>query len=463
MLSTIMSPYLRLETSYGEIKPNVWTMILAGTTITRKSTTMDMALKMLHEVHPDFLMGTDGSPEGIMSELGTRDGKISMFHRDEITGWIDSTIRRDYLAGMLETFTRLYDGKAEKRILRRESVEVNDPNLVIMSGGIKTKMQEIITMDHIRSGFLPRFIMVTGTTTADDVRPIGPPPSAKSGRDPREVVLEELYHIAVNYLPKKSTEEKVEIAGVVKLITAKPDKTTLSASPETWARIQQLKYDASKLGEKSTNPDIYIPLYDRLSNSIIKLAMLLCGAENRTEISIDDVRKAITYSDRWLHTITEFAEALERMPDMDKWEKKVDKILRHMKATEEPLLRSEMMRNFHIRSRDVEDIEKTLIARGQIRIEKVQAGGRGRQMKTQYVLNTSYSLPPEGAIVVAASAKETAKPRRDARPFFNPKQRDKEYWREHYGEDAKTPSQRLLELPIGEGREVRPEQPAEDT
>lgn len=451
MLSTVMSPYLTLETSYGDIKPNVWTMILAGTTVTRKSTTMDMALKMLHEVHPDFLMGTDGSPEGIMSELATRDGKISLFHRDEITGWIDSTIRRDYLAGMLETFTRLYDGKAEKRILRKESCEVNDPNLVIMSGGIKTKMQEIITMDHIRSGFLPRFIMVHGATKMEDVRPIGPPPKNRHdfvGRDPREVVVEELYHICTQYLPKQKTEEKVEIAGVVKLIKTKPQKTIMTATPEAWERIQQLKFDGGVLGERSTNPDIYIPLFDRLTNTIIKVAMLLCGAESRSEITFTDVVKAISYSDRWLISIVDFAESLERMPDMDKYEKKIDKILKRLKhAGKDGIDRADLMRSYHIRSRDIEDIEKTLVARGQIRIVKVKSNGRVNQYRTIYMTNGIH-LPAEGSQVVAASTKEHRDPRRDAEPFFNPKHSDKEYWREEYG--TETPSQQLLRMPFGE-------------
>jgi hypothetical protein len=453
MLSTIMSPYIALETSYGEIKPNVWSMILAGTTITRKSTTMDMAIKMLEEVHPDFLMGTDGSPEGIMSELAQRDGRISLFHRDEITGWIDSTNKRDYLSGMLETFTRLYDGKSEKRVLRKEMVEVKDPNLVIMAGGIKNKMAEIMTMDHIRSGFLPRFIMVSGTTTADDVRPIGPPPAADAARlmerDPREAVLEELYAISTRFLPKK-TEEKVEIAGVVKILTARPDKKYLTASPEVWERIQKLKYDAYVMGDNSTNPDIYIPLFDRLSNTVIKVAMLLCGAEGNTEISMENILKAIALSDRWLKTIIDFADQLERMPDIDKWEKRADKILDYMDTIDpSPLTRADMMRRFRIKSKDVEDIEKTLVARGHIFIEHVKMStGPKAKTRVQYRINMPHRFPSEGAHVVAGSVKET--PDRDAarKPFYNPTQSSKEYFREVHG--TETPSQSLSRMPIGE-------------
>lgn len=453
MLSTIMSPYLKLETSYGEIKPNVWCMILAGTTVTRKSTTMDMAIKMLHEVHPDFLMGTDGSPEGIMSELSSRDGKISLFHRDEITGWIEATTKRDYLSGMLEAFTRLYDGKHEKRILRKESVEVNDPNLVIMSGGIKTKMAELMTMDHIRSGFLPRFIMISGTTRADDIRPIGPPPTEdelrQAARDPREAVLEELYAIATRYLPKK-TEEKVEIAGVVKLLTAKPEKVKLTASADAWARIQQLKYDAQKLAEDSANPEIYVPIFDRLSNTVIKLAMLLAGAEGSTVISKMHVVKAIALSEPWLQCIIDFAEQLEAMPDIDRWEKRTDKILKFIAdAHPEPVTRTDLMRKFRIKAREVDDLEKTLIARGQIRIEKIVKKGTTTNTRPRFQYRLNYPGYEDGVIVVAASVKE--RPSRDSgnKRFYNPNNADKEYFRE---QGQETPSRKLSRMPIGEDR-----------
>ena len=422
-LSTIMCPYVVLETSFGVIKPNIWTMILAGTTVTRKSTSMDMALRMLHDVHPDFLMGTEGSPEGILSELSHRDGKVAVFHRDEITGWIESAIKRDYLSGLLETFTRLYDGKPEKRVLRKESSEVHDPNLVIVSGGIKNKMQEIITMEHIRSGFLPRFIMVTGTTTVDEQRPIGPPSKeAQLGRDPRELIVEELYKVVCHYTAQPS-DEKVEINGIVKLAKGHATNYVLTASDETWHRIQLLKYDALKFGERSTNPEIYMPLYDRLTNSIIKVAMLLAGARQSLVIELSDICKAIYYADKWLQTVTEFAQALEVIPEMDKWERKMDRIFQFIKKKHpESVSRSEVMRQFRVKATEVNDMEKTLVARGQILVLQKEAKDNpapGRK-RTEYILSTRFQEIEDEAIVVAASAKESNTKRRGATTKASP-------------------------------------------
>lgn len=403
-LSTVMCPFLIFRTSYGSFKANIWSMILAGTTLTRKSTTMTMAINMLHEVHPDFLMATEGSPEGLLSELSHRNGKIALFHRDEIAGWIESTLKRDYLGGMMELFCKIYDGGIEKRVLRKEAIEVTDPNMVIMSGGIKTKMEEIITMDHIRSGFLPRFIIVTGNTKLEDMRPIGPPRDPDfSRRDPREEVLEELYKIVTYYTP--SDDQKMEINGVIKMTKGHPTRQELTASNEVWNRIAQLKHDAMQYGVGSTNPEIYSPLYDRLSNSVIKVAMLLAGARQSLTIELTDLYKAIYYSDKWVQAITKFAESLETAPEMDKWEKKADKILEFIKKQHpQPVTKTDLMRRYRVKSRDIEDLEKTLVQRGQIRITRVNNGrDRGRTERTEYTLATAWNKPEEDTIVIDAS------------------------------------------------------------
>lgn len=376
MLSTLLTPYVYLETSYGEIKPNVWMMMLAGTTVTRKSTSMDLAMRMLEDVTDDFMLATDGSPEGLLAELSFRDGKVSLFHRDEITGFMSQVSGRDYLAGMLESFTRLYDGKKEKRILRRESIEINDPYLVFMAGGIKTKMQELVGMEHIRSGFLPRFFFVTGSTSADEIRPIGPPSlreRSNAGDSPRDMVISQLWRINQHYTAAANDDNQavVKIAGITQLsVQGKPQRKNLTATDQAWHRIRQLKDQAIRLGEKSSAPELYTPLYDRLSNTVIKVAILLAGADLSNTIHIHHVQKAIYLSQEWLEAVTEFASAIEEAPEMDRWEKKMEKILVWLRAMHpQRVTQTEIMQKFRIRKRDIADIESTLIARNLIQVD----------------------------------------------------------------------------------------------
>jgi hypothetical protein len=370
ILSTILVPHLVLETSYGEIKPNLWMMMLAGTTVTRKSTSMDLAMKLLDDVKDDYLMATDGSPEGILTELSLRDGKPSLFHRDEITGFMSQISGRDYLAGMLESFTRLYDCKREKRILRRETIEIADPYLVFMAGGIKTKMEELITMEHIRSGFLPRFFFVTGSTTSDQIRPIGPPDKRKDEYQEtrRDKIVNELWRIS-KYYDKEETEAQVKIGGIVKVSKPKQKKVYLEATEDAWNRIRALKDDAIVMGENSPAPELYTPIYDRLSNTIIKLSILLAGADLLEVIEERHVVKAIYLSQEWLDAVIDFAKAIEQAPEMDRFEKRIDKIVYYIR-TQDPygVSEQEIMKKFRIRKKDTADIRNTLVERGFIHV-----------------------------------------------------------------------------------------------
>lgn len=388
ILSTIMAPHAILRANHAIIRPNIWAMILAGTTLTRKSTTMDMAKSLLNDLGLDYLMGTDGSPEGIMSEMHDRDGKVSLFHRDEITGWIEST-KKDYMAGLLQSFTRFYDCQEEKRVLRSGTVIVKEPRLVIMSGGIKQEMEHLITLEHINSGFLPRFIMISGTTSLEKIRPFGPPTNDKGGHDLRDDILEELREINDFWTPAPTTTTVQTTLGT-KTILSHPSASEMKATPDAWTRIALLKEDAYALGARSLNDQLYTPILDRLSNSVIKTAMLIAGARRSTDIKYEDVIQAIRYGNAWLTTMMKFAEAVESSPDMTMWERKVDKIIKYMRVVRDnedrPVTRSEIERRFRISSKHIGDIETTMTHRGYIDVKAVPSKSRSGKPRVEYTL-----------------------------------------------------------------------------
>lgn len=379
ILSTVMTPHISLRTSFGMFIPNIWIMILAGTTLTRKSTSLDIGRRLLDDVMDDYLLATDGSPEGLLTELGVRDGRISLFHRDEITGFMSAVIHKEYMSGLLEGLTRLYDGQPETRMLRREKIEIKNPYLIIMSGGIQSRMEEIVGMEHIRSGFLPRFIFVTGSTTPDQMRPIGPPSDDElmpllGQESPHDAMVSRLWRIHHYYNePEKKDEDPpiIKIAGITKLAApAMPKHVRLQGTPEFWQRLQALEEDSRNLGASSSDPNLYGPLYDRLKNSILKVAILLCGADLRDKITEVDLQKAIYFGEEWLTTVTDFALAIEQQPRLTPHEKTLDKIAAFIR-NQHPVshTQTEIMQKFRIRKRDMADIEETLMARRMVLID----------------------------------------------------------------------------------------------
>jgi hypothetical protein len=83
--------------------------------------------------------------------------------------------KKDYYAGMAETLTKLYDGKYQKRILRSAVIEVKEPVLIILAGGIRDRILSLLQYEHVASGFLPRFVFITAESDLSRVRPLGPP------------------------------------------------------------------------------------------------------------------------------------------------------------------------------------------------------------------------------------------------------------------------------------------------
>lgn len=406
ILSAIMTPHVTLPAQHAKIRPNLWAMILAGTTVTRKSTSMDLAMSTLGEVlsPDDYLMGTDGSQEGILTELQQRDGKTSIFHRDEITGFIEATVKKEYMAGMLQSLTSLYDCRQEKRTLRSGTIDVKKPRLIIWCGGIKTQMQEAVSVEHIRSGFLPRFIIVSGTTSSDQLRPIGPPQDFNPSEDIKAQIVEELYQI-VDFWQPKPTVKKMSLGSTTTQRTVIQGEREMTATPEAWRRIQLLSNDAVKMGENSSDPMIYTPMYVRLSNSILKIAILLAGARQSLTIEFDDVCQAIRMGDLFLASATDFARGVEQAPDINPWEKKVDKILEFMKQMRpKPLTRREMMQRFHVRSKDLVDVETTLVQRGHIKISTRKGvmpnGSTSTRQRVEYYLVDGNERPIDDTLSV---------------------------------------------------------------
>jgi len=362
---------------------------------------MDLAIRTLEEVHPDFLMGTDGSIEGILSELQDRDGKCSVFHRDEITGFIEAATKKDYMAGLLQALTSLYDGRREKRTLRSGVIDIRKPRLILWCGGIKTQMQEVLSIEHIRSGFLPRFIVVSGTTTSDQLRPIGPPIDVDETEDLKAQIIDELYGIVDFWMPKP-TVQKLSLGSTTTQRTVVQGERQMTATPEAWDRIKWLTFDAVKHGENSTSPEIYTPMYTRLADSVIKLAILLAGARRSLELSLDDVCQAIRLSDIFLDSATDFARGVEQAPDKSPWEKKVDKILiyiRQQHFKNKIVTRSEVMRMFHVRAKDVADVETTMVQRGQIKISTRKGimpnGAKSSRERIEYCFIEGNERPPD--------------------------------------------------------------------
>jgi len=361
-LSSLLAGTVRLPTSFGTIIPNLWFMILADTTLTRKTTAMDIAMDLIMEVDQDAILATDGSIEGLLTGLATRPGRPSIFLRDEFSGLLEMIVKKDYYAGMPEMLTKLYDGKFQKRVLRKEIIEVREPVLILFTGGIKNKITALLSFEHVSSGFMPRFIFITAESDLTRLRPIGPPTARGMGN--RGAIKDELLDLWTHY---NSTGVKLQLTGTPSILPT--TRWDAKLTDEAWVRYNQVESEMLKAGIESERPDVMTPTYDRLSKSALKTAVLLAAARRRSEeivVEETDIVQAVHYMEGWRSHVKEVMNNVGK----GQAERQLDMIARAINKKGQ-VSRSIIMQTYHLSARDADQIFATLEQRGTISRQRV--------------------------------------------------------------------------------------------
>lgn len=368
LLSTLLSANLRLATSYGEITPNLWALILGDSTLSRKTTAMRLTTDFIVDIDRDLILASDGSVEGILTGLATRPNMVSMYYRDEVTGLFDSIMRKDYMAGTAEIFTQLYDVPAiYPRKLRKETITLIKPVFLFYGGGIKEKVYSQISEDMILSGFMPRFLIVNGVTDLDRIRRTGP--ANPLGVEERARLLAKLQtmHNAFN-----STVE-VEIGGQKAMI---PATTSVKLTKDAWQLYGDIEMKMVEHGQAAHSPHLALPVFERMTRSMLKIAMLLAGARqegpHNQEVVVEerDVKCAAHYIQDWgRHSVDLIINSGK--PTFQRY---ADKVLRAVQR-KPGIMRSDIMKAQHLSKREMDEIVGTLADRGQIRVVKTGTGG----------------------------------------------------------------------------------------
>lgn len=370
-LSAVLSQGITLKVEYGDMRPNLWGLILGDSTLTRKTTAMRMATDLIAEIDKDILLATDGSVEGLLTGLSLRPNRASIYFRDEVSGFFSTIKKKDYLSGMPETLTQLYDAPAfYSRRLRKEVITISSPLFIFFGGGIKEKVYGYLDDEDIISGFLPRFLVVTGTTDTTRLRPTSP--RTETGAVGREQLKSELAAMHQNYIMVQS----VQILG---------QETTLERvrevelTPEAWARYQDIERRIADAAQQTTRRITTLPTFERLSRSLLKMSVLLAASRIEPDIGDDvlqaeeiDVMQAAKFIQRWApHTIDLILNV-----GLSFSQRQLDRILEYIRDNP-GVMRGQVMQMFRLMKRDTDDILNTLADRGLIKQVKV---GRGTSL-----------------------------------------------------------------------------------
>ena len=365
-LSSVLSSSVSLPVTYGTIIPNLWVMILGDTTVTRKTTAMSLTMELLEKVSDEFVLATDGSMEGLLGAMSTRPGRSSMFHRDEFSGLLEQIVKKDYMAGMAETLTKLYDCKMQKRVLKSGTVEVKNPRLIIYAGGIRNSVTSILSNVHISSGFIPRFIFITASNEDSKRRPLGPP--TEEDIEARTRIQMELQNIYEHY------NQTVDIVAPSGGIIHEKVKFEATMTDDAWRRYNKLYDKMIDEGLKGEDPDIAVAMNDRLSTSILKTALLIAASRQYSTdgiiVETIDILRAAKYGEDW----ASYAKIICNNIGKGTTERKLDKIMNKINKSPDGIPKSTLMQHMHLSAQEAAFILETLKQRESIVIRK---SGRG--------------------------------------------------------------------------------------
>lgn len=373
MLSAVCAAGIRLYTNYAPqgMVPNLWGLILGDSTLTRKTTAMRLMSDMLIEIDPDLVLATDGSAEGLLTGLAGRPNRTSMFLKDEVSGFFDSINRKDYLAGMPEILTHLYDvPKVYTRLLRKETITISSPVFIFFGGGIRDKVYSLVDDGYILSGFLPRFLIVSGDADLDKIRRTGP--ANINVTDKRDAILRRVSNLYETYTETATMNLLGQEISI-------PATHTAELTEDAWKRYGDIEMKMVHAANDSPLSNMALPTFERLSRSMLKMAVIL-GASNgkpteERKIIVDegDVINAAHYIQRWgRYTIDLINNAGKGSS-----ERTLAKILNTIIKTP-GIRKSDVMNRHHLTSREVNEILTTLQDRGQIDVSKQ---GRGYVIK----------------------------------------------------------------------------------
>jgi hypothetical protein len=160
----------------------LWLLYLVNSTAGRKSTVIDLAADFVREVLGEAAMiNWEGSPQGLLQRLQTRDGQAAVFLRDEYSALLASINHGGHLAGLPQLLIKAFDGSVLENIRTRkrgadgqkhsDSDRVENPYLVQFAAAPWDSFVQWATIDNVLDGFLARFVIVTGSAS---VRPLAP-------------------------------------------------------------------------------------------------------------------------------------------------------------------------------------------------------------------------------------------------------------------------------------------------
>lgn len=326
ILSTVFSDFGHINMNWGAEPLNLWFIISGGTTVDRKSTSKNQALKLLRKLEyadedgfdtgmTEYLydFSSDFSVEGMADTLLQRPHRSGVVTRDEFQGMLAEINSKNYKSGMKETLTDWYGGRVSTRIRSGKAMSKSGVPFALSfyAIGIDEQIVEQLTTDDFASGFLPRFLWVDPTDSIARKNSI----TDGFAQGVSKTVEDEEFNALVDEVlnAREYWEAFVDPEG---------ETIPIQFTDEAWDRVIKFMGDMEKLSN-SINPAA-IPSVERMSVSTLKCAALMAMVDAQKTVTYPYVLKAIHFASKWFGNMIHKLNAVSDTV----WKRQQDEVLK---------------------------------------------------------------------------------------------------------------------------------------
>lgn len=277
---------------------NLW-FIPLGYSGTGKSAEYDFLKHVLNHLLLDgegyYNLGAMSSPEGILLELLTRDGKPSIIFQDEASSFFSVLQTKDYMKQLEYDFSNYYKGevppsnKISLKELRGKSAETSFNIFMIAT---PDKLLKLINTDMFGTGFLARvnWIWAAPPIESDD--------KYKATR-------------SENNSEKNAPTVTFDLASDLShAVHSLSERTDMWGTLEAVKRLEKAHAAFDKRAKGHEKYEALEPAITRLGRETIwKCAALLALYRGETTFTLTDALVAISYAEEWYESLIRAVEA----------------------------------------------------------------------------------------------------------------------------------------------------------
>lgn len=158
-LAACAPPTLSVPTFGGVIHAPVWVLLVGPSGVSRKSTVVNMAARLIRAVNPRLIGHLPDSPEGLIESMAAQPNQILVYSE---FGELLAKSKMGRLEPIRTLLTNFYDCQTYTRRLRNSTTVIPDPRLSILGGCTETYLAAYTGVTDWTGGLMSRFIVIVG-------------------------------------------------------------------------------------------------------------------------------------------------------------------------------------------------------------------------------------------------------------------------------------------------------------